>query len=73
MTLKEEGCSEFQIAVKISCSKPVAHTAGSYFTKLGINWDEKRKGHQRKASTGDESMMKLTTKSSLSSSHQKYS
>ena len=69
MTSKEEGCSECQISVKIGCSKPVAHTALSYFTKRGINWDEERKWHPRKTSTGDESMLKLTVKRSPTSSH----
>ena len=71
MTLKEEGCSKCHTSVKIGCSKPVAHAAVNYFTKLRIYWDEERKGHPRKTSTGDESMMKLNVKISPSSSHKK--
>ena len=36
VTSKKEGCSESQTPVKIRCSKPVTHTAESYFIKLGI-------------------------------------
>ena len=69
--MKEEACSECQITVKIGCIKPVAHTAVSYFTKLGIYWDQERKGRPRKTSTDDESKIKLTVKGSPTSPHMK--
>ena len=62
MTLKEEGCSECKVSVEMDSSKPVAQTAVSYFTKLVIYWDDERKGHRRKTSAGDKSIMKLTVK-----------
>ena len=71
MTLKEEGSSECHISVKIGCSKPVAHIAKSYFTVLGIYWDEERSARPRKMSTGDEFMIQLTVKRSPTSSHKK--
>ena len=57
MILKVEGCSKFQILVKKSCIKLEAI---SYSTKLGIYWDEEKKGRQRKTSKGDVSMVKST-------------
>ena len=59
MTLKEKGCSECQISVKIGYSKPMPHTALSYFTKLGIYWVEERSGRPRVTSAIDDSMMKF--------------
>ena len=57
MTLKKEGCSDFQLSVKIGCSKPVAHTALSYFTKRGIYRDGERTGHPRITSAIEDSLM----------------
>ena len=56
MVLQEEG----RIPVKIGWSKPVAHAAMSYFTKVRNFWDEEREGSPRKMWTGDEFMIKLT-------------
>ena len=46
-------------------SKPMPHTAVSYFTKLGTYLNEEEKGRLRKISMDDESMMKLTVKKCL--------
>ena len=73
VTSQEEGCSEFQIPTKIGSSKPVAHTAVSYITRLVNYWDKERKGSPRKTLTGDESMTKLTVERSSTSSHKKNS
>ena len=59
MTLKDKWCSECQISVKIGCSKRVAHTALSYFTKLGIYSGEERTGRPRITSATDDSKMHL--------------
>ena len=59
MTLKEERCSQSKILLKIGCNKPGAHTAVSYFTKLGIYWDEERTGRKKIKSTTDDSMMEF--------------
>ena len=59
VNLKEEGCSECQVSVKIDCSKPVAHTAMNYFTKLGIYWDEEKTGRPRIRSAMDDCRMKF--------------
>ena len=59
MTLKEEGCSEDQISVKIGFNKLVTHTAVTYFTKLGTYRDQERKGRPRITSAIDDSIMKF--------------
>ena len=56
MTLKDEGCSECHISMKIGCSQPVAPTAVSYFAKFGTYGGKKKIGRLRTTATGDESM-----------------
>ena len=59
VTLKEDGISECEISVEVGCGKQVAHNALSYFTKLGIFWDEKRTCRPRITSAIDYTMMKF--------------
>ena len=46
VTLKDKGSSQGRISVRIGCSKPVAHTALSYFTNLEIYWDKEGTGRR---------------------------
>ena len=59
MTLKEEGCSECKFSLKIGCSKLLANTALSYFTKLGMYWDEEITGRPEFTSAIDDFTVKF--------------
>ena len=64
MTLEEEEWSMCKISLKIGCSKPVADTASSFHTKLGIYWNEERTWRPKITLGLDDSMMKFMAQSS---------
>lgn len=68
VTLFNEGYSERQISVKVSCSKTAVHTAIVNFKTSGSFRDKKRCGRPRKTSLRDDHLIKrIATRSPTSS------
>ena len=69
VTLFNEGYSERQISVKVSCCKTAVHTAIVNFKTSGSFRDKKRCGRPRKTSLRDDHLIKrIATRSPTSSS-----